>query len=182
MSDARYCSGMGVNILGFNLDPDSENNISVQDLKMVQEWVEGVEFALEGTNKLSDNGKEFKSLVSYFTMNAEIFKELDLDPKRVILDINCQSYPQTDMPNNIAGLILRFDEGELKSNLEVLEELNKKPELLVFIETPEMNKLVSELTNKWPNLGIALSGGKELRPGFKDFYELAPVLDFLEID
>ena len=47
LSDARYCAGMGVNQLGFNIEPDHENYTDPKSFKELADWVSGVEFVGE---------------------------------------------------------------------------------------------------------------------------------------
>ena len=47
LSDARYCAGMMVDVLGFNIDPSSASAVSPEDFAEIAEWVAGVEFAGE---------------------------------------------------------------------------------------------------------------------------------------
>ena len=47
LSDARYCAGMGVDLLGFNIDPASPSQIGEKDYEEISEWVAGVQFVGE---------------------------------------------------------------------------------------------------------------------------------------
>ena len=47
MSDARYCSGMGVDLLGFALNQDKEDAVSAELILEISGWVSGVKFVGE---------------------------------------------------------------------------------------------------------------------------------------
>ena len=38
LSDARYCSGMMVDSLGYNLDENSNNILSIDSVKEISQW------------------------------------------------------------------------------------------------------------------------------------------------
>ena len=47
LSDARYCAGMGVDLIGFSIDPDSDFYVSPEKAVEIAEWLAGVEFVAE---------------------------------------------------------------------------------------------------------------------------------------
>ena len=53
LSDARYCSGMMVNSLGFDLDENSNNKLSIENINDICGWVNGVDFVGEFNNSSS---------------------------------------------------------------------------------------------------------------------------------
>ena len=44
LTDARYCAGMGVNQLGFNVE---DPNFTVEKFKEITGWLEGIEYVAE---------------------------------------------------------------------------------------------------------------------------------------
>ena len=42
LSDARYASGMGVDYIGFNIDPENDQYVTSDQVKMITEWLSGV--------------------------------------------------------------------------------------------------------------------------------------------
>ncbi len=42
LSDARYCAGMGVDMIGFNLDESQPGFMPAADLQDIAGWVAGV--------------------------------------------------------------------------------------------------------------------------------------------
>ena len=49
LSDARYCAGMGVDMLGFSMDADSPNYIDPKKFGEIRGWVAGVQIVGETT-------------------------------------------------------------------------------------------------------------------------------------
>jgi phosphoribosylanthranilate isomerase len=47
LSDARYCAGMGVEMLGFSIDEDSPNYISPKKFEDICSWLAGVTLVAE---------------------------------------------------------------------------------------------------------------------------------------
>ncbi|MFT6971874.1 MAG: phosphoribosylanthranilate isomerase, partial [Roseivirga sp.] len=47
LSDARYCAGMGVNQVGFEIEEGSPNYVDQQSFKEIKGWLSGVEFVGE---------------------------------------------------------------------------------------------------------------------------------------
>ena len=42
LSDARYASGMGVDYIGFNINPENDQYVTPEQVKMITEWLSGV--------------------------------------------------------------------------------------------------------------------------------------------
>ena len=45
LSDARYCAGMGVDIIGFDLHEGSDHYVSPSKFKEIERWISGVKLA-----------------------------------------------------------------------------------------------------------------------------------------
>ena len=101
LSDARYCAGMGVNLIGFNIDPESEDPVSPADYQEITEWISGIDFAGEFEtdnvtvirNVVNDYKVEYIQ-VSHLQLLHEIGKRftitcLHIDQK--FIDIRCKN-------------------------------------------------------------------------------------------
>ena len=172
LSDARYCAGMGVEMLGFNLDPNSESYISPKKFKEITDWVAGVKFVGEFGSMNQDDIlstiKEYNlNFIEVSTSNAEIIFKTDIP---IILSVNdndsIKSLPDGAVfylvdsaninPGDIGSLQVLVGGGILKQDLDsILRNASVK--------------------------GIALKGSKEDNTGFKDYDELADILEELEI-
>ncbi|WP_425638364.1 phosphoribosylanthranilate isomerase [Algoriphagus yeomjeoni] len=191
LSDARYCAGMYVDLLGFSLEEESEKYINSTLYNEITGWVSGLEFVGEFLSYESD--KVLDTLESYPTI-----KWIEHDRIESLVNLEGKGF----------GLIYKMDLEEVRNiELEVAEKLNDSG--IIFHITSlheELNeedkkaiKLISEhcrvilgvgitsdnvqeLIAELGIYGISLTGGKEIKPGLKDFDELADILEALEVD
>ena len=81
LSDARYCSGMFVDYIGFNFDQNSKNKISIDNFKEIKNWINGPKIVAEFADSSITYIEEFMSKieVDYLSINysSEIIKKID---------------------------------------------------------------------------------------------------------
>ena len=187
LSDARYCAGMGVDILGFPLDPTSDESISHETFKEITEWISGIDLAGEfGYASL----EEIKYCVISCDLQVIQIRNLDLVEAVAALGKTV-----------IFKLVIESEEDvtKIKSKLSYLDEL-----VQVVLLTCENTGYFEELDNfirfyngnvrllkgygidetdfddmaKFP--GIELQGSPEERPGFKDYGRVMDILEELQ--
>lgn len=186
LSNARYCAGMGVNMLGFVVDDGSEFFISPEQFREISGWVAGVEFVgeISGSQIPELTGYSF----SYLQVSDRALPEIvHASGYACIFYINTANY----VPEHIAQMM---EEQQKYVSYFLLEGLN--PDILNDAELERITTwaasypvwLGSGITPH--NLekllasgikGIALYGGTESKPGFKDYDELADILEALDI-
>lgn len=187
LSDARYCAGMMVDILGFNIDPNSPSNVAEGDFAEITEWVAGVKFAGEfhdaSISQIKNTIKNYA--VDYIEIsNLDIVEKVGLLGKPIIFRLSVNS---------------EEDLSKMKSTLSYLDELAK----LVMVQSNDQNlfdqidaqigyyngnlKLMkgygiieNESLGNFP--GLALEATEEDRPGFKDYGQIMDVLELIEED
>ena len=187
LSDARYCAGMMVDVLGFNIDPNSSTHISEDDFKEITEWVAGVKFAGEFYDASIDQLREAikKYPVDYVELaDIDLVEKVGLLGKPIIfrLTINTEE-----------------DLSKVKSTLSYLDEL---AELVLFQSNNEdmFDQIDAQIGYYNGNLrllkgygisvdhnlgnfpGLALEATEEDRPGFKDYGQIMDVLEPIEED
>lgn len=187
LSDTRYCAGMGVNILGFNIDPAAENHIEAADFKEITDWVAGVEFAGEfHSGSLEDiKGALQDYKIDWIEISSTALVEsVALLGKPILFKIEVNTEEEVK---------------KLKSTLSYLDELVK---IVVFKSSNSALhdqldgmiafyngnlKLVkgygvvaSDDIHKFP--GLELEATKEEKPGFKDYGDIMDVLEVLDVD
>lgn len=191
LSDARYCAGMYVDLLGFSLEEESKKHITPTQYNEITGWVSGLEFVGEFLTYTSE--MILSTLENYPTV-----KWIEHDRIEPLVNLEGKGF----------GLIYKMDLEEVRHiELEVAEKLNESG--IIFHITSiheELNeedkkaiKLISEhcrvilgvgitaenvkeLSEELSVYGVSLTGGNEIKPGLKDFDELADILEELEVE
>jgi len=181
LSDARYCAGMDVDLIGFNVEEGSSKYINPETFKELTEWLSGVDFVAEFEN--SDLTQIQNTLESYDVEHIMIDKQELVEPLKsqglkVIL--------KSDINDNIKGpnpdlLVLTSLTDKMTAESESkIKALSNSYDVLIGFGLHDKNvELVLDQTKV---KGIALSGGDEIKPGYKDYDELADILETLEVD
>ncbi|GIV38338.1 MAG: hypothetical protein KatS3mg033_0138 [Thermonema sp.] len=199
LSDARYCAGMGVDMLGFCMEAENPNFVSPEKYFEIIGWLAGVEFVGEFHNY--DLKQINKVLADYPVHGLQIDREDVLEELRQIsintdvhgLPVLFRLYLHAHMNLfTIEPLLEKYHklvkmfvlESEVDrltvAEMQQLKKLAEKyPILLGYGITPDNIQL---LLSEVPLKGIALHGSDELRPGLKDFDELADILEAIEVD
>ncbi len=195
LSDARYCAGMGVDMLGFSMDADSPDYIDPRKFAEIRGWVAGVQIVGETTSTDPEVIEQLlesyqpdllqvdeAALLPYLsTLNKsgnELRFILRVDIARVTL-AQLDTLLQTGAAN--ADYILLESNGpvHLDDDLKMLlQRQAARYPILLGIGISSEN--VHELLDKLPVRGIALSGGLEEQPGNKEFGELMDILESIE--
>ena len=186
LSDARYCAGMGVDMLGFCLDQSSEDYLDVDSYKEIVGWVSGPKFVGEFESsdedyilKMSEELKfDFLQVTDLALANALAHDN------QVILKIELSMGQEDQLKSALSDLndsvkYVLIESAEALDN-DVIDSLAEIYPILRGFQL-QADSIVDEITNA--NLkGVALKGSTEEKPGFKDYDELADILEALEID
>lgn len=180
LSDARYCAGMEVNQLGFEIEKSASNYTDIQKYKEITEWLSGVEYVGE----ISSADSVIKVVIEGYQLNAiqvehieQINEALEtgLAVSFLAHDIDSVKAAWEASGEKLAYVLLdasEIDQDRLKS-------LSK--DIPVVLASGFTAETVTELA-KSDLKGISIQGGNEIRPGYKDFDEMADILETLEID
>jgi phosphoribosylanthranilate isomerase len=192
LSDARYCAGMIVDILGFSFEPEYPNFMSPDKYTAITEWVSGVSFAAEFDESDPEQIKEILSQypkVDFLQITkAEDLPALRLLQLPIILKIDLSTTKGASLTDilqqsaqDVAFYLIENSSEETQAAVldEVLHLTTEYPILLGFGLSQDN---VLEIIEKYPIKGIALKGGDEIKPGYKDFDELAEILETIEVD
>ncbi len=192
LSDARYCAGMGVDLLGFSMDADAPNYVEPAKFAEIRAWVAGVHIVGETS---STDPEQIETLLETYDPDLLQVEEaamlpylshfgkplilrldlaqLTLDQLEVLLATNHASveYFLLDSPAPI------HLDGDLRALLHRVSA--RYPLLLGFgMSADTVQTLLGEL----PASGLALTGGDETAPGNRDFGELMDILEAIEVD
>ena len=184
LSDARYCSGMMVDSLGYNLDENSESRISYKTANEISKWVNGVKFVAEFNNSSS---KYINKILdnSFFDAIEIDFKksisDLKFDPQNIIIKITepnsidhkINNYLKSNFPLTQTIVVDNIS----SSSINKLEVLDKRFMIIVnpFDKLENMLKILDKY-----KYGILLKGSNEIRPGFKDYDTISYILESIE--
>lgn len=191
LSDARYCAGMGVELMGFNFNPNDPDHISEDSFKEIAGWISGVAYVGEFGDNLPEyiiNTTEALGLDYIEVDKPNLLVHLKSLGIPVILKIDIAHY--TD-PADLGQLLNDYEHSVTYFNLftsgsfteeywiKTTEYMMNYPIILGYnITAKNINYLIDSTKLE----GISLKGGNELKPGYKDFDELAEILEAIEID
>lgn len=176
LSDARYCAGMGVDMLGFAVIAGSAFHLEHTLYQEIRGWISGPSYVaqLEGL-------KDAHSLAEIVEQYQPDYLEVDLQTLEII--------------KQVASLPLIVKIGAHGFSTE--EKLISVRKRIAFVEVERIEDIVAGfphiITTANPDLvdtylrhadlsGISLSGSDEVRPGFKDYEALSEILEKLEAD
>ena len=192
LSDARYCAGMGVDVIGFNLVPESSQFVTPEKFSEITDWLSGVDFAGEFDSlpikEITRLSKAYR--LQYIQVkDPSLLQELSKQEVPLILKIDMDQKPDFSL---IAGTLREHKgrvsfflfEGEQEAYEEeplnqILAFASDYPVLLGYGLRPST---IHKLVDKYPIEGVALLGEEEIRAGYKDFEKLAEILELLEVD
>ncbi len=166
LSEARYCAGMGVDMLGFMVIEGQENYLRASTYHEIKGWIAGPKVVAE-LYGMTDAATLDKIIKDYqpdlLELNA---KELPFLPKDLALPIIFNGIPDKGASHlNIEFIIP--SENHLQSNISILTNCKNVNELKTILANPSIK-------------GIVLKGSPEEKPGQQDYNHLADILEALE--
>ncbi|MEI9921628.1 MAG: hypothetical protein WDO14_22985 [Bacteroidota bacterium] len=167
LSEARYCAGMGVDLLGF---PVGEGGLKPEEYKKMIDWVAGPEFVLEAhysnvdLKYITDNYPGH-----YIEIGSHQLDWLKDKSLNFVLAIKSSEWV------NLYGDLMAHQ------NIKFIELLEPSKNEATTIRSffPVLLSDVGMALSL--NTGIALIGSDEEKPGIKD-YELSEILESLETE
>ena len=185
LSDARYCSAMGVNQLGFKLNDFDNNSSIIDNIKEIIGWINGVDTVGEFDN----NNVEFINsiikieLFDFIQLNHKIsINDVNIDPKRIIISIKhideFNEFFVDDFIKKFSKIsYLIIENVELFTSIQ-LYKFSKNFNILI---NPTLNFIKNEdLINKYSLIGFNLFGSEEVKVGFKDYNSISDTLDLIQ--
>ncbi len=182
LSDARYCAGMGVDLLGFPVG--SHDGIDPQRYKEITDWISVPGFVLEWTDpEIPDKLEDILQPYNAHFIQIDIRHLQYVPPLKVPLIISLSvndwsTYHQllTRNKERIGYLILM--NWEDSPNPVLITAIATEFSVLLGFGISENN--LGILTSL-PVVGISLEGTEESKPGLKDYSYLSEILERLEL-
>jgi phosphoribosylanthranilate isomerase len=189
LSDARYCAGMGVDQLGFNLNPTEADAVSPERCLEIFNWVAGVHRVGEFGNLPVEQIGQIQLQLPLDLIEISVIDHVEKVHgfgKPVSLRLNISHPAELNqlkghlsyLDELVQQVVITSDKQELfEKIIEVLAYYNGHIRLIRgFGNTPEN---LDELATF---RGIELKGSQEEKPGFKEYGEVMDLLEALEID
>ncbi|OYU68282.1 MAG: hypothetical protein CFE22_00985 [Cytophagaceae bacterium BCCC1] len=170
LSEARYCSGMMVDFISFDLNPESPDFVDLKEFEEIKNWLSGVKIL--GSYNTNDIFKIIEALTQYkvdgfiFDENQKSMLE-DLDSTIKILEIQNVENFESNLKVNF--IILK----NIKIN-EIEQQWSKEYQILVGYGFDNIDSKNQEIA------GYAFKGSKEVRPGINNYDGLMEALEKLE--
>ncbi|MFZ6012685.1 MAG: hypothetical protein ACOYXT_20235 [Bacteroidota bacterium] len=177
LSDARYCSGMGVDMLGFRVTEGQPDYISRTLFQEIRGWISGPKVVAELYGM-----KDSQALTTILADYAPDYFELSFDeyqkyaasltlPVIVRAKENELANPVLQQP----GVLYVLIDSDIPAN--ALQQYSRQLSVLLDVHSREG---LQDKLKDYPLKGISLSGSAEIRPGYKNYEHLADVLEELD--
>ncbi|MCX6351956.1 MAG: hypothetical protein NTX03_08845 [Bacteroidetes bacterium] len=193
LSDARYAAGVGAAFIGFNFNPESPRFIDPEKFKEIAGWLHGSEFIIEwDSTPFEDISTQMEELqLSWLQLNFYDVAAIKLlSDFNLIQNINLDSSHDPfkeieDIADDVEYFLLRFEDSKNQEtflanpgSMQSLKNICQQHPCFLDFHFTEAN-LLSMIETIKP-YGINLKGGNEIRPGYKDFDEMAGLVELLE--
>lgn len=175
LSDARYCAGMGVDLLGFTVVPGKPGYVEPEQFQEMRGWFAGPKVVAEayGADDLNNIISQYQP--DLVELSVEDLMVLNPSAMKLIVATSATGFNRhkriiDQYKSEIAYLLV--------PDTATNDELRKLASgFQVLVDNPGEN---TQQLIELPNVGFALKGSAETRPGYKNYDELAQVLEFLE--
>jgi len=190
LTDARYCSGMYVDILGFCLEEGSAQYVSPTQFQEITGWISGIDYAGEFSDldaySIERLLADYPSLTWIESEDLDTLMQLKPLGKNLIYRVKLEELapllPKIELlqEHEITLHITSTNKSITIDNEPIINKLSSQLNLFLGAGiTPENASSLSELPGLY---GFALDGGDEIKPGLRDFDQLAAILESLELE
>ena len=186
LSDARYCAGMGADLLAFPLTgPDALPPAAVRELTG---WTAGVGLVGEadatGRSAADLNALAAASGVQLLLLTGAV-SELTLAELTypVIREVTLAELDELPMFGEVTYAVLTgLTETDLADPHLATRLIEAPVPVLLAVPAPTAHAVRAALESLPTLAGLALEGGPEIRPGVRDFGALGEALEALEVE
>jgi phosphoribosylanthranilate isomerase len=190
LTDARYCSGMYVDILGFCLEEGFAQYVSPTQFQEITGWISGIDYAGEFSDldaySIERLLANYPSLTWIESEDLDTLVQLKSLGKKLIYRVKLEEldslFPKVELLQEykITLHVTSTDKSITIDNESIIKKLSSQINLFLGAGiTPENANSLCELPGLY---GFALDGGDEIKPGLRDFDQLAAILESLELE
>lgn len=191
LSDARYCAGMGVDIVGFNLKLDDPERVQPATLKEIAGWISGVQLAGEFERAkpeiINEMAEEFG--LNYIQLDTPyLIDEIEEIARPVIQKIfidkdtvESELLEMMELYSSVVDSFIIYSNDFTsvdETNTKFLADIAKQFKVYIGFGIDKDN--VTNSLKQINPAGIGLQGGHEIKPGLKDFDELQEIFEEIE--
>lgn len=191
LSDARYCAGMGVDMVGFSLDDTQTDYISPKEVSEIAGWVAGVKLVGEFKKTSVEQINEVIETcqLDYVQLNKQYLIDEIQQINRPVIQrarftkdtIESELVEEMHLyKDHVAYFLIFSDDYNTidETNLRFLQDLARDFNVIIGFGIHKEN--VMEILKQINPAGIGLHGGQEIKPGLKEFDTLQEIFDVLE--
>ena len=186
LSDARYCSAVQVNQIGFNVDQFSDNKISIDKIDEIIGWISGIDIVGE----LGDSSPSYinsvinKGIFNYIQINYPMnINNIDFNHNNIIISIKAEDLIDFEFNKNFLvkykniKFVIISNINDLSKKLIDMFSNNYK----ILINPGNDFSVTQNQMKKYSFYGLSLIGSDEIRPGYKDYDSISEIIDLIEI-
>ena len=179
LSDARYCAGMGVQMIGVVVDPAHPDYVSPQKYQEMIGWISGPQRVAEILSIGQVNTDEIirQYAIDFLHVPLAALSQIRSIDIPLLVEVSWEEY-EKGVPQlygnelNVAYLIVRGVPAETRMKFPAA------PKVLVSLkDIPASYMRVLEASGA---SGLLLQGSRELAPGLKDYDHLSAALEQME--
>lgn len=173
LSDARYCSGMGVEYLGVCIDPSNPSYLTIERFNEINGWLSGINWILETESTDVEEilaACKVYEVAGVFAATAEIANKLIENNVKVLINEAVSTISISD--NNVLGIVADYN--------ELHSTIREAANLPLYIRGDLSIKNLESIRENEAIAGVILAGGIEERPGFKNMDDLIDALEVFE--
>ena len=189
LTDARYCAGMTVNLLGFCINPENPHYVSPEEFEEITGWLSGVEFVGEisgiSVEEIRNQLAKYSGLT--WVEHNRLEELIPLSDLGLSLIYKCHldeiNHLDLELEEKLGSNTLYLHLSEIDAVKEKEEEIRVLAEKFPVILADGFHADdVVEVIEDLPIYGISLNGGTEIKTGLRDFDQMADILEALEIE
>lgn len=180
LSDARYCAGMGVDLLGFRIGAH-DKQVPLEVFHEIANWVAGPKFVFELADSIDEELFEKVTQLSsihYVQLNYSQFEKYEkrINKKAVILEMKTTDWASIQKEVAAYSISYLLITDDTISDWNAIKDINNNIPVFIHHES-----ILNDDIDQLPITGIVLEGSEEDKPGQKDYDHLSNVLESLEV-